>query len=87
MKNTNNLRVILEQGKAGKDIFLQVGGTLRYVVTVRDNYLWLRLNGATTIGELRRTKPASSRGAQAYYKRTKRLVKVLDDFIQYELAS
>ena len=92
MKKTKNYTVHVENGKNGLDLYLAKGNEKHYVTTRRANgLLWLGLKNGVSVEELRKFKPKKTdrqrRGEQRYYERTRYLLRLIDDFIECELAA
>ena len=93
MKNTKKYTVHVENGKNGLDLYLARGNEKHYVTTRRANgLLWLGLKNGVSVEELRKFKPKKTdnlgrRSEQRYYKQTRYILRLLDDFIDCELAA
>jgi len=86
LKNQNRFIIYVDNGKNGLDVYLSTGSETYYIATRRRNsMLWERLRGGVSIGELQRLKPRQSRSEQMYYERTRHLLSVVDEFIDYEI--
>ena len=87
MKNSR-ARIYAQNGSKGIDIYLVVNGTEHYLTTRRpNNHILAKLKCGTTLDELRRYKPKKSKAEQKYYHSISHLLKVTDDYINYELAA
>ena len=87
MKNSR-ARIYAQNGTKGLDIYLDISGKDYYLTTRRQNgNIWQKLKDGQTLGELRRVKPQKSRAEQKYYHYVSHMLKIADDFIQYELAA
>ena len=86
--NNPNIRIYAQNGKSGLDIYLCNSGIKRYITTRRSSGLLYKLlqNGKTT-GELSRIKPCHSRAKQKEYHYARNLIKVVDNFIKYDLSA
>ena len=81
-------RIYARNGKRGIDLYLDISGTTHYLTTRRSNgllFLWLK-NGMT-MGELLRVKPKRNSKAQKRNHYAKHLVKIVQDYIKYELVA
>ena len=88
MKNKNQFTIQVQNGANGLDVFLNAGSGKHYITTRRPSgLLWSRLRNGISIGELRRTKPYASRKEQKYYKSTRYLLRIVDDYIDYKLTA
>jgi hypothetical protein len=87
MKNPK-ARIYARNGDHGLDIYLDVSGITHYLTTRRPNgllYLWLR--GGRTIGELSRVKPKGSQISQKIFHYAQRLLRLVEDYYQCDLAA
>ena len=88
MKNQNLYTLRARNGEHGIDLYIELGGSKHYVTTRRSNgLLYQKLKDGVTIGELRRFKPRQSRAEQKYFRTTQHLLKVVDDYLKYEIAA
>jgi hypothetical protein len=72
----------------GIDIYLRVSGKDHYLVTRRNSgLLWLLLKNGKTLSELSRIRPGSDPKSQKCYHYVVYLLKTVDDFFTYDLAS
>jgi hypothetical protein len=86
MKFQNQFIIQAKNGKKGLDVYLRANGDEHYLYTHRPNHLLLKkLKDGVTIGEIKRIKPA--RDEQMYYHFTRYILKVVDEYIQYDLAA
>jgi len=75
-------------GEHGMDLYIEVGGKENYIATRRPNgLLYSRLKDGITIGELRRYKPRQGRFDKKFYKSKSHLLKLVDDYLEYDLVS
>jgi len=87
MKN-KNARVYVVNGKAGLDVYLDISGSRHYLYSRKSNgiiYEWLR--DGKTIGELTRVKPGSSAISQKKFHYAKRILQIVHEYFEFELAS
>ena len=85
--NRKNLEVRAQRGKNGLDIYLVVAGIGHYITTRRSNGpLWSSLKEGMRLRDLKRFKPGYTRREQKIYKSTQYFLKVVDDFIKYEIT-
>ena len=85
-----NARIYAVNGKKkkGLDMYLDIAGQRHYVYTRKDCgllYEWLK-NGKS-IRELSTLKPSRSNKKQKCHHYTKRILMVINEFVEYELAS
>ena len=86
MKHQNNFLIYATNGEKGLDIYLSIGGIYYYLNSHRANgILWQNLKNGISFGELKRAKPKSDRTSQKYFHYTRQLLKVVEDYIRYEL--
>jgi hypothetical protein len=87
MKNSRT-RIYAQSSKNGLDIYLDISGKDYYLTTHRPNEnIWRKLKDGTSLGELRRIKPKKCRAEQKYHHYVSHLLKITDDFINYELVA
>ena len=85
MKNQNQLRLCAKNGANGLDVYLLISGQAHYVTTKRPHgMLWTRLKDGATIGELKRMRSNGSRKSDHYHRSLQHLLKVVDEYIEYE---
>ena len=88
MVNQNNLRIYAENGTHGLNVYLLISGQAHYIMTKRSNgALWLKLKDGATIGELKRAKSNGSRKSDHYHHSLRHLLKVVDEYIEYEYCA
>lgn len=81
-------RIIARNSSHGLGIYLDISGRKHYLATRRPNgllYLWLK--DGRTISELYRCKPANSRSEQKIYHYAQHLLKLVEEYIKYDLAA
>jgi len=88
MKNQNLFTVQVKNGTHGLDIYLDISGRLHYVTSRRaSGLLWVKLKGGVTLGELRRFKPQNTRFEQMYYHTSRYLLKILEEYLRYDMPA
>jgi len=88
MKNLNQIKLRAENGAHGLDIYLLISGQSHYITTKRPHgMLWNMLKDGATIGELKRAKSNGSRNGDRFHQNLRHLLKVVDEYIQYEHAA
>lgn len=83
-----NIKINVQYGKHGFDVYLNVSGTRHYLASHRPNstlYFWLK--SGKTLGELIRVKPGNSPAGQIIFHYTRHLLKLSESYIKYELAA
>jgi hypothetical protein len=90
MKYRNNLIIQAEENVKNNalDIHINIGGEKRYIYTHRYNRLiFQELKCGVTIGKLKRFKPGCSRAAQKYYRSIRHLLKIIHEYLIYDLTA
>jgi hypothetical protein len=86
MKNLNQSTICAKNSERGLDIYLRIDSNEHYITTHRPNgLLWTKIKSGISLGELKRVKPKYTRMEQKYYHYSRYLLKVVDDYIQYDL--
>ncbi len=89
MKKTQTQSTLsAEKTGNGLELYLEMNGAEYYLVTHRpDEALWAKLKEGVTVGELRRISTARSSDECELYQASQYLVKIIDDFLEYEAAA
>jgi len=88
MKNENMLTIHAKNGNHGLDIYVGSSGQWHYILTRRaSGLLWTKLKDGVTVGELRRLKPQNTRLEQKYYHASRYLLKVVKDYLRYDMSA
>ena len=86
--NNPNVRIFTQNGRNGLDIYIDISGKIHYLASRRRSGLvYQMLKDGMTVGELNRIKPSGSRPGQKKYHYVQHLLRILEDFFQYDLAA
>ena len=84
----NQYIITAKFGENGLNIFLIVHGMEHYICTRRRNGLFYsRIANGISLGELYRIKPNHTRSGQKYYHYVQYLIKIVEDYIKYDLVA
>jgi len=85
--NPQQITIHTKNCEQGLNIYICIGGIEHYVTTHRKSGLiWNKLKDGITLGELKRIKPKYPRAEQKFFHSAQHIIRVVDDFLKYDLA-